>query len=169
MPRRAIAVVLALAVSAAASAQDTSPQSRSPLGAAIREALIATPEVLSEVTRPAPPPLDLYAEDAARDLDLLARVAPRLFDPAQRSIGHEDAPTRIALFTRADCAACATAETELRALADRLGFRASIFDIVDEADLAQRLGLDMAPSYVMRDRILRGEMPTIVLERYLAE
>jgi hypothetical protein len=169
MRHKGIAVALALGVSAAASAQDHGAQSRSPLGGAIREALIATPEVLSEVTRRAPPPVDLYAEGAARDLDLLERLATRVFDPAQPGIGPGDAPTRIALFTRADCAACAAAAADLRALAGKLGVRATVFDIEDHAELAQSLGLDMAPSYVMRDRILRGEMPTIVLERYLTK
>ena len=162
-------VVLILGSSIATAAQDTAPQSRPPLGEAIRKALIATPEVLSEVIRPAPDPIDLYAEDAARDLGLLDRLAPRLFDPAHPGIGPEDAPTRIAFFTRAGCTACATAMAELRALADGLGFRAAVFEIKENPDLAQDLGLDMAPFYVMRDRMLRGKMPTIVLKRYLTE
>lgn len=164
-----LGIVLGLAPSIAAAAQDTAPQSRAPLGEAIREALIATPEVLSEVTRPPPEPIDLYAEDAARDLDLLQRAAPRLFDPAQPGIGPESAPVRIAIFTRADCEECASAMADLRAVANRLGLRATVFDIEDHANLARDLGLDLAPSYVMRDRIVRGEMPAIVLERYLSD
>jgi hypothetical protein len=158
-----------LGPSLAVAAQDAAPQSRTPLGEAIRAALVATPELLSEVTRPVPDPIDLYAEDAARDLDLLERAAPRLFDPARAGLGPEGAPVRIALFTRDACEACASATVDLRALADRLGFRATVFDIEDRADLARELGLDMAPSYVMSDRILRGEMPAIVLERYLSD
>lgn len=164
-----LGAALVLGQAVAAPAQDTAPQSRTPLGEAIREALVATPEVLSEVAPRAPEPIDLYAEDAARDLDLLERAAPRLFDPAQPGLGPEGAPVRIALFTRDDCDACASAKTDLRALADRLGFRAAVFDIADHADLADALGLDMVPSYVMPDRILRGEMPAVVLERYLTE
>lgn len=164
-----LGMALVLGSSIATSAQDTAQQSRAPLGEAIRAALIATPEVLTEVTRPAPELIDLYADDAARDFDLLERAAPRLFDPAQTGIGPEDAPTRIAIFTRADCATCKTAMADLRALADRLGFRAAVFNIEDHADLARDLDLDMAPSYVMPDRIFRGEMPAIVLERYLTE
>ncbi|QPM89412.1 hypothetical protein PSAL_006310 [Pseudooceanicola algae] len=42
-----------------------------------------------------------------------------------------------------------------------------------EADLQARqfevLGLDTAPSYVMPDRLIRGQMPAVVLEGYLAE
>jgi len=58
---------------------------------------------------------------------------------------------------------------DLRALAERLGFRATVFDIEEDAGLARDLGLDVAPSYVMRDRMLRGTMPAIVLERYLSD
>lgn len=167
--RLGAAVLCGLSLAAPAVAQGTWPQSRAPLGEAIRKALIATPEVLSEVIRPDPAPIDLYAEDAARDLRILDRAAPRLFDPERSGIGPEGAPIRIALFTSADCAACGSAMTDLRALADRLGFRATVFDIEKDASLARDLGLDMAPSYVMGDRILRGAMPTIVLERYLSE
>jgi hypothetical protein len=38
-----------------------------------------------------------------------------------------------------------------------------------DAALVRDLGLDMAPSYVLRDRMLRGAMPAIVLDRYLSE
>ena len=164
-----LGMALVLGSCIAASADETPRQSRAPLGEAIREALIATPEVLSEITRLAPKPVDLYAEDAARDLGMLDRAAPRLFATDQPAIGPDGAPTRIAIFTRADCPACRSAMAELRALADRLGFRATVFDIEQEAEIASELGLDMAPSYVMRKRMLRGKMPPIVLERYLAE
>ncbi len=169
MRRVCLGAALVLGQSVAAPAQDTAPQSRTPLGEAIREALVATPKVLSEVAPRAPDAIDLYAEDAARDLDLLERAAPRLFDAARPGLGTEGAPVRIALFTRDGCDACASATADLRALADRLGIRATVFDIEDHADLADALGLDMAPSYVMPDRILRGEMPAVVLERYLSD
>lgn len=167
--RLGAAVICGLSLAAPAVPQDVAPQSRAPLGEAIRKALIATPEVLSEVTRPAPEPIDLYAEDAARDLRILDRAAPRLFDPERPGIGPEGAPIRIAIFTRADCATCGSAMSDLRALADRLGFRATVFDIEQDAGLARDLGLDVAPSYVMRDRMLRGAMPVVVLERYLTD
>jgi hypothetical protein len=167
--RLGAAVLCGLSLAAPAVAQDVAPQSRAPLGEAIRKALIATPEVLSEVSRPAPEPIDLYAEDAASDLRILDRAASRLFDPEQPGIGPDGAPTRIAIFTRADCATCGSAMADLRALADRLGFRATVFDIEEDAGLARDLGLDVAPSYVMRDRMLRGDMPAIVLERYLTD
>jgi hypothetical protein len=141
---------------------------RAPLGEAIRDTLIATPALLGPLTQSRSAPIDLYAEEVARDLDLLAREAPLLFAPGLPGFGPETATPRLAFFTAPDCPDCAAAESELRALADRLHLRVNRFDMVRDAALAARLGLDMAPSYVLRDRLLRGAMPAIVLERYLA-
>jgi len=145
-------------------------QSRDALGEAIRAVLIDTPALLTPLRTPAPENVlpDLYAADVARDLDLLAREAPHLFGPGLPGFGPEQATPSLAFFAAPDCPDCAGAETELRALADRLGLRVNRFDMVRDAALAARLGLDMAPSYEMRDRLLRGAMPAIVLERYLA-
>lgn len=165
----AVLGVLGLVAAGDAPAADTARQSRTSLGEAIREALDATPQLLSGVTGVSRPQDDLYADEIARDLDLLDRTAPRLFDPARRGIGPPDAPPRIAIFTREGCAACAAALDDLRRLAQKLGFRATVFDITQDTGLARELGLDTAPSYVMRDRILRGAMPAIVLERYLTD
>ncbi|MBR9763506.1 MAG: hypothetical protein GYB53_08290 [Rhodobacteraceae bacterium] len=53
----------------------------------------------------------------------------------------------------------------LMALADSPEIRAAL---AQEKALFTDLGLDMAPSYVMPDRLIRGAMPKIVLEGYLA-
>jgi hypothetical protein len=166
--RLAVTVVAAL-LAAPASPQTAPMQSRAPLGAAIRDVLIDTPELLAPLTGTPPAPVDLYADEIARDRALLDRLAPRLFDPARPGLGPEGAPTRIAFFSRTDCPDCARAEAELRDLAERLGVRAAVFDIEAEAGLARALGLDMAPSYVLPDRLVRGAMPAPVLERYLLE
>jgi hypothetical protein len=96
-------------------------------------------------------------------------TAPDLFDSDRAGIGPAGAPVRIAFFTRADCATCAAARAELATLATRMGFRATVIDMDRDAALVRDLGLDMAPSYVLRDRMLRGAMPAIVLDRYLSE
>ncbi|MBC7133231.1 MAG: glutaredoxin family protein [Roseovarius sp.] len=170
MIRRALVPALGLALGlglGAAPPLEAGPrQSRTPLGEAIREALIAHPELLAPLTGPAP--MDIYADEVARDLDLLEREAPHLFAPGLPGFGPGEAAPRIAFFTAPDCPDCATAEAELSALAARLGLRVSVFDITAHDALAARLGLDMAPSYVLPDRLLRGAMPAIVLERYLA-
>jgi len=172
---RLAAVAVALWLTAAQAIAEP-PMTRAPLGEAIRETLIATPALLAPLSAPEPAPLsapepapiNLYADDIARDLDLLAREAPHLFAPGLPGFGPEDATRRLALFTAPDCPDCAQAEAELRALAGRIGLRVNVFDLGRDADLAARLGLDMAPSYVLPDRLLRGAMPAFVLERYLA-
>lgn len=169
MRRARLAAGLLALLASAAQAQQAPLQSRDPLGAAIRDALIAAPDLLAPLTGAPPAPAALYADEIARDRALLRRLAPRLFDPERRGLGPADAPTRIALFTRSGCPDCDRAAEELRALATRLGFRAALFDIEADAALARALGLDMAPSYVLPDRILRGLMPALVLDRYLAE
>ena len=159
---------LLLGAATSAYAQDLPQQSRTTLGEAIRSVLIDTPSLLAPITDPAPiTGADLYADEATRDLDLLARAAPRLFAPGFHSFGTEGAVPSIAFFTQSDCPDCAMAEAELRALAARLGLRVTLFDMAEDAALAAELGLDMAPSYVLPDMMLRGAMPAIVLEKYL--
>lgn len=168
---RALPLLAALMMGAASSAlaQDLPKQSRTALGEAIRTVLIDTPTLLAPVRDPAPlTGTDLYADEATRDLDLLARAAPRLFAPGLPGFGAEGAIPSIAFFTQTGCSDCAMAEAELRDLAARLGLRVSTFDMIKDADLATQLGLDMAPSYVLPDMMLRGAMPAIVLEKYLA-
>lgn len=163
------AALVTVAAATVAGAQQTPVMSRSPLGEEIRAFLIANPELLSGLGATSRPPLELYGEAIDRDLALLDRLAPRLFDPDRAGLGPDGAATRIAFFTRAGCAECATAQAELQALAERMGFRAALFDMDRDADLARDLGLDTAPSYVLPDKLLRGAMPAIVLERYLAD
>lgn len=168
---RTLPLLAALLMGAASSAlaQDLPKQSRTALGEAIRAVLIDTPTLLAPVMDPAPlTGADLYADEATHDLDLLARAAPRLFAPGLPGFGAEGAIPSLAFFTQTDCADCAMAEAELRDLATRLGLRVTIFDMTEDAALATTLGLDMAPSYVLPDMMLRGAMPAIVLEKYLA-
>jgi len=96
-------------------------------------------------------------------------MAAQLFNPNHPGFGLMDAPTRVAFFTAENCPDCTRAQEELRALAEQLGFRVAVFDIGSDGALARSLGLDMAPSYVLPDMMLRGAMPSIVLERYLTE
>lgn len=148
-------------------AQDASQQSRTELGEAIRAVLIDTRSLLAFLQEPEPIDADLYGEDAARDLEVLDRAADRLFSPDLPGFGPEGAPAAIAFFTRENCSNCDTAEAELREIAERLGLRVSRFDLLTETALATELGLDLAPSYVLPDMMLRGAMPGIVLEKYL--
>ncbi len=117
-------------------------------------------ERLRALAAPAQP--DLYTDDRQDDLDLIARHADALFGPEKAVI---------AMFSGADCAACAQAEADLRALAQAHQVSVHVLDTThpEVAALMQALTLDTLPSYVMTDRLIRGEMPVFVLGRYLAE
>src|SRR6056297_298525 len=109
------------------------------------------------------------ATAAAVAQDVPATSRNPLGEAIRAALGPAGAPIRIAVFTRADCPECATARDELQALAARIGFRAALFDMDRDAGLARDLGLDTAPSYVLPDKLLRGAIPSLVLERYLAD
>ncbi|KUF11604.1 hypothetical protein [Pseudoponticoccus marisrubri] len=108
-------------------------------------------------------PSDPYAAEKAADLNRIAADAPRLFGA--------DGAGDIALFVGPDCADCPAAQESLQALAAVLDKQVRILDISDPANsaLMQRMTLDTVPSYVMPDKLIRGAMPRVVLERYLTE
>ena len=114
-------------------------------------------------------PIDMYADEKAADL---ARIGGRaaLFDPDLPGLGPEAAPV-IVMFHGPGCPECAQALAELEQLTHALQIRAVVLDVSDQTNAADMaaLGLDMLPSYVMRDRLIRGQMPRFVLERYLSE
>lgn len=137
------------------------------------EILAGLPELLAGVdliaiSMPAPDAGDIYADHIEADLADLAAHQDDLFSPDRPGFGTPDAAVTVALFTAADCPDCARAEADLRALAETHDLRVTLLDIDADAALAQALGLDMAPSYVFEDMMLRGHMPAIVLEGYLA-
>lgn len=161
-----VAGLFALATAAGAQTDftDLTPTERAVFHSEIREALLGLPD-LSE--RIAPPPINPYADAVENDLTRIKAQADRLFALDLPGFGPKDASQTIALLTRSDCAACALAEAELRDLAKPHDLRVTLIDMDANADLAQALDLDLAPSYVLPDMMLRGHMPVIVLERYL--
>jgi glutaredoxin len=124
-------------------------------GADLRERLRA----LSAPAVPTPAPDEIYAAEIAADLD-------RIRD-------HDDALFRdgaaIAVFTAPGCRDCVAAKAALRALAADLGVGVAVHDTgtPEGAALLAALSLDTVPSYVMRDKLIRGPMPAFVLRRYL--
>ena len=165
--------ILGLACPASVGATDftaLTEQERSIFHQEIRQVLLSLPD-LPHRDGPArvPARFDPYAEDIADDLARIAAHADALFSPDLPGFGAADAPLAVAFFTAPDCPDCARAEAELRSLADRHPIRVTLLDISAHADLAHVLGLDTTPSYVMPDRMLRGHMPAIVLERYFSE
>ena len=170
--KRALVAGLAAGLAGPALAQtdftDLSPAERAIFHAEIREALLGLPELLSGgVPAPAPAP---YAEEIESDLARIAAQADALFAPGLPGFGgaEGDAAT-LALFVQEDCPDCIRAEAELRDITKAYGVKVTLIDMGAHPDLVQALGLDMAPSYVFADKMLRGHIPAIVLERYLSD
>ena len=140
---------------------------RAILGQEIRAVLLTVPELLP-MDRPRAAP-DLYADAIESDLARLKAHASALFSPDLPGFGPPEATHTIALFTKPGCEDCARAEAELRTLSERHDLRVTLLDMEENSALADALQLDMAPSYVFPDQMLRGHIPAIILERYLAE
>mgnify|MGYP006307546147 CR=1 FL=1 len=145
---------------------DLTPAERAIFHAEIREALLGLPDLTDKIT---PPPIAPYADAVADDLARIEAQAARLFSPSLPGFGPADAAQAIALLTRADCPDCARAEADLRDLAKTHDLRVTLIDMDANPDLAIALDIDLTPSYVLPDMMLRGHMPTIVLQRYLTD
>ncbi|MHA6344053.1 glutaredoxin family protein [Roseivivax sp. CAU 1761] len=175
--RQALAVAALVAATPAAAGPFDTLEARAALGEELRELFRDEPELVRPALGLTAPQLtaiaqDLYADEIAADLGRIEAEAARLFAPDRPGPGPEGALPAIALLVGPDCPDCAAAQAELDALARRLGLRAAVIDVAaDPADRAmmERLTLDMVPSYVMPDRMIRGHMPQVVLERYLTE
>lgn len=132
-------------------------------GAEIRQFLADEPAVISDALSRLS--ATGYAEAASADKHLIARHAAALFSADLPGFGAADAPVTLALLTARDCPDCRTAEAELRALAKAHPIRVTL---IDDPALAEKLGLDMLPAYVFFDMMVRGHVPPVVIERYLA-
>ncbi|MCZ0813958.1 MAG: thioredoxin family protein [Pseudomonadota bacterium] len=154
------------AASAGTDFTDLSPAERTIFHQEIRESLLGLPELLQDA--PAAPAASPYQDAIDQDLARLSERDQALFGPRLPGFGNPDAALRIALFTAPDCPDCARAEADLRALVKTHDLRVTLLDITRHSALAETLELDMAPSYVLPDMMLRGHIPPIVLERYLA-
>lgn len=174
LPRATLGLPLAAGLflwAAAASAQtdfrDLTATERAVLHAQIREALLGLPRHLLP-DAPAPS-LDIMGDAIAEDLSRLSDRSAALFGPDLPGFGPPDAALTVALFTARDCPDCAAAEADLRRLAETRDLRVTLLDIDAHRDLAQALEIDLAPSYVLPDMMLRGHIPLIVMERYLPQ
>lgn len=136
----------------------------------IRQVLLTMPELLPAATpRPAPQPAEIYADNIAADHARIDAHSDALFSHRLPGFGPAGAKFTIALFTRANCPSCARAEADLRDLAQTHDLRVTLLDMRRHRELAEALGLDIAPSYVLPDMMLRGALPPIVLKRYLPD
>lgn len=125
------------------------------LGQEIRAVLLAHPEIVDAALNP---PFEPYAEAIARDIELIEAHRDRLFAGAD-----------LALVISPDCESCARAQQELTKLAATYGLTINVVDLNQAPELEQALNIDMLPFYVLPKLMLRGAMPSVVLERYLAD
>lgn len=131
----------------------------------LREVLLSVPQLLPDA--PAPP-INPYADAIADDLALLSNREQALYGRHVPGFGRADAALKIALFIAPDCPDCDRALDDLRKLSETHDLRVTLIDMTEQADLVRALELDIAPSYVLPDRMLRGHIPPIVLDRYFA-
>lgn len=132
------------------------------IGSSVQAQDLGLADRLRALAAPDPAPLDLYGDEALHDRDLIARHAAALFGmPA----------AQIVMFTGSGCATCPALATNLTEMAKRQGVTVNLLDSDDPAiaGLMAQLSLDTVPSYVMADRMIRGDIPMFVLERYLGE
>lgn len=141
------------------------PDERQALGAAIRDVLIATPELLHT---DGPTVTAGYAAEVASDNELIKRHHARIFDNALPGAGREGAALKAAFLTDPNCAGCEKAEQELLELTERHDLRVYLIDMSQQPDLKESLGVDILPFYVMPRMMLRGAMPAAVLDQYFS-
>jgi hypothetical protein len=134
------------------------PAERAAFGAEVRALLLAEPEIVQAAMNPPAP--DVYGDAARADIVLLESIAPQVLEGAD-----------IALFTGPDCPDCEAAVAELDAISKASGATFIHHDATDGAmsKLIALLEMDVLPFYIMSDRVLRGHMPAVVLERYLTK
>ena len=135
----------------------TGPE-RTAFGAQVRALLLDEPELVQPVF--APPYAGAYDDNVRADTTLLQDLETELLGGAE-----------IAIFVGENCADCAAAVAELEDISMASGTTFTHHDTrdADAAKLAELLEVDELPFYVMRDRILRGHMPAVVLTRYLTQ
>ena len=164
-----LAAGLFAALSGAATAKTDftalTPTERAIFHEELREVLLSVPQLLPEAPVPQ---INPYADAIADDLALLSDREQALYGPHLPGFGPKGAALKIALFIAPDCPDCDRAQDELRKLSDTHDLRVTLIDITVQPDLAHALDLDTAPSYVLPDMMLRGHIPPIVLQRYLA-
>jgi len=159
---RGIVVVLAALPGAAiGGGLELTPADRAAFGAEVRALLLDEPEIVARALRGPDP----YAEEIASDLALIADHAGRLFDPGATHLLGDIGPVAMAVFAPPDSATAA----ELDDFARDRGLRIALHPPAQNAELMAALTLDTVPSYVFPRLMVRGAVPSAVLDRYLAQ
>lgn len=142
-----------------------SDSERTLLAQEIRQVLLDNPAlVLPAFDTPAPvPPAAIgYQDDIDADRALLDTLSGDIF--ATPIAGPQDAP-RLAILTAPGCSACDAMQATLTDWAAQGRLR--LFTLPLGSLPARQLGLDTAPSYIFERMIVRGDVPAVVLEKYL--
>lgn len=145
------------------------PEERRVLHAGIRAVILENPLLVKDL-HPTPQsefPAPTYEEEIAADHALIARHADALFDDDLPGFGNPNAESVIAIFTSDNCADCARAEDDLRALSDTYDVRIMLIDQGTHGDLADALGVGELPFYVMPRMMIQGHMPAAILAGYI--
>lgn len=131
---------------------------RQAFGQELRKILLEDPSLVSHVLRPT----SGFQGHVQADHQKLAQLSPKLW--AEPVAGPKGAP-KVAIITQPDCAAC---QEMLRVLTDwAKDGRLQLHKLPLKSDAARSLGLDTAPSYVFETMMVRGDVPAIVLQKYL--
>jgi hypothetical protein len=158
--------VLATTPKADTSFLNLSDAEREILGQTIRDVLVTTPGILRVPSaRPAPD----YAAKISNDQALIRRHHEALFSVRLPGAGPQTAKLKVALLTSPTCTGCARAEADLHDLANHHDLRVFVIDVTQHGALVESLGADTLPFYVLPQMMLRGQIPRVVLDRYLSD
>lgn len=137
---------------------EISEAGRAALGAEIRAVLLEEPEILARALSP-------YGAEVAADRAMLGAAEPLLRDLQRARIG--DGPQIIAVFFDPESERWPELESELKSLVTRVPSLSVVLHPRSEAQpLMEALQIDITPSYVLPDMILRGDVPVGLLPRY---
>ncbi len=135
------------------------PDEKAAFRVEMRQFLFDEPEVIETAMTGPNYAAQAYQDAADADLTLIKALSPQVLAGAD-----------IALFTAPNCVDCGAAITELLNISKDYEVNFILHDMSNPAAaaLADQLGMEAAPFYVMPTMILRGHMPAVVLTRYLA-
>lgn len=160
---RPLAALLCLIAGPALSqGLDLTEAERAAFGAEIRALLLDEPELVSRALTP-PRAADIYRDAIDSDLALIETHAKALFSAENAILLGTTGPIAFASFAPPD----SDTARLLTDYAETRGLRIALRDPETNTALMRALGLDAVPSHVFPTLMVRGDVPPIVLDRYL--
>lgn len=158
------ALFCALPGLSAGQSLDLTATERAAFGAEIRALLLDEPEIVANaLERTRPTAGALYQDNIDSDLALIEAHAAYLFSDSDATILGSTGPIVMASFATPDSAIAGM----LTVFAETHAIRIALRDPRTQQDLLTALGLDTIPAHVFPNLMVRGDVPAIVLERYL--